>query len=139
LKEGKFVKEAVQPKVRKRLKDLLAEFKPSKIFIHSADDPQPGHRSVHKIICSLVKALELDVELYSFDVWSPISFRHRNRPKLIVDISKTFNQKIDALAVHKSQTRLFVGHLLKFKVVAKDWFNGLKHQYKYAEVFVKLD
>jgi len=138
LREGKFVQEAVQPPMRKRLKNLLEEYRPHKIFLHAADDPQPGHRAVHKIMRSLVKAMNLNCEMYSFDVWSPVSFKHRNEPKLVVDISKVFDKKLAALNAHKSQHRLVVGPLLRLKTIIKDWFNGLKHGCKYAEVFVKL-
>lgn len=138
LTEGQFVKQCIQPKMRKVLKDILEKEKPDKIFIHAEDDPQPGHRAVHKIVCSMVKAIGLKTELYSFDVWSPYNFKHRDKPKLIVDISTTFKQKIKAIEAHKSQQRLFVGQLMKVKSYVKDYFNGFNHNTKYAEVFVKL-
>lgn len=139
LTEGKFVKEAVQPDMRRRIKAILDREQPTKIFTHSADDPQPGHRAVHKIICSMVKAIKLPCELYSFDVWSPVGFKHRDRPRLVVDISKTFDLKLAAIAAHKSQERIVIGPLLKANVSVKDFLNGFTYGVRYAEVFLKLD
>ena len=138
LDEGDFVKQAVQPVVRRHLKALLEIEKPNKIFVHSPDDPQPSHRAVHKIITSLVKALKLDAELYSFDVWSPMSFLNRGKPKLIVNTTGTMDQKVRAIDAHVTQRKLFVGHLLDLKVHIKDYYNGSLNGCRYAEVFVRL-
>ena len=139
LTEGRFIKEAIAPSMRTRLKLILEREKPTKIFTHAADDPQPGHRAVHKIICSMVKALGMKTELYSFDVWNFITFKHRNRPRLVVDISKTFPEKLEAMGAHVSQQRIFIGPLLKFNISIKDFVNGFNHNCRFAEVFLKLD
>lgn len=138
LKDGEFLQEAVQPKVRRRLKAILENEKPTKIFVHSPDDPQPSHRAVHKIITSLLNALKMKVKLYSFHVWSPLSVLNRGKPKLIVNTTSTMALKAKAIEVHKSQKRLFLGHLLSLKVHIKDYYNGSNHGYRYAEVFVRL-
>lgn len=134
LVEGKFPEEFKKKKIKARLINLIKELKPSKIFTHSIDDPHPDHRAIYWLVDDISKKFPGD--LYSFDIWNLIKLKHRNKPKLVVDITKTFNKKIDACLVHKSQ-KLAITALL-WKIYLKDYTNGFNNNCKYAEIFIKL-
>ena len=74
--------------------------------------------------------------VYSFDVWSLVKLRHRNLPRVVFDVTDTFNTKIRAFLVHKSQTLTFWS--LLWKMILKDLISGIVNGYTYAEVFYKL-
>lgn len=132
MKEGKF-KEEFEKKGNQILK-MIKELKPTKIFTHSADDPHPDHRVVHNFIKKNKDKINADI--YSFDIWNLFSIKKSDTPKLVVDISKTYAQKIKAFEVHKSQQ--IVVSQFKWKIYIKDRINGLMNKCKYAEVFHRI-
>jgi len=134
LKEGKFL--ANKNKVKQQIKEVIKKHKPSKIFTHSIDDPHPDHRSVFKIMTELINEIKTNCDIYSFGVWNPIRIRKRNLPKLIVDISNTFDKKIKAFNIHKSQKISILS--LMWNVYVKAIINGWNNGVKYAEVFYKI-
>jgi len=136
LKEGKFPEQFKEKHVEKKLIDLIAREKPSMIFTHGLDDIHPDHRAVYKLIEKMVLTKKITCPVYSFDVWSLFRFRKRNLPRMVVDVTSTFNAKIKALLTHESQTAAIA--LLLWKIILKDWFNGLMYGYRYAEVFYRL-
>tara|TARA_Y100000310_G_C20696019_1_gene825805 strand:+ start:5177 stop:5827 length:651 start_codon:yes stop_codon:yes gene_type:complete len=136
LKEGNFLNTSQQNKAKSKLKEIIRKEKPSKIFTHNLDDPHPDHRAVLHIVLDLVKELRYNGDVYSFNVWNPLNFRKRNSPKLIVDVSKTFNKKIEAFMAHRSQKPTII--TLLWNVYFQAYYNGLKNHFKYAEVFYKL-
>lgn len=136
LNETKFKQQIEEKDIKERLATLIADFSPSKIFTHSVDDPHPDHRQVFKLVKQVVEEKKIEVDLYSFDIWNIINFRHRNHPKLIVDISAHFSKKIEGIKKHKSQVAAITS--LLWKVYLKDWLNGFSHNCRYAEVFVKI-
>ena len=89
---------------------------------------------------SLIAKGEISCPVYSFEVWSLLKLRNKNLPRLVVDISDTFNTKVKAFLVHESQFQVWeVGNWgLLWKLVLKDWLSGFIHGYKYAEVFYRL-
>ncbi|MBW2977759.1 PIG-L family deacetylase [Candidatus Woesearchaeota archaeon] len=135
LKEGKFL--ANKNKVKEKIKDIIKQKKPSKIFTHSIDDPHPDHRAVFKIINEIVNKAKTNYDVYSFDVWNPITLRKRNLPKLVVDVTSTFNKKVKAFKAHKSQKIAAIMPLM-WKVYLKALINGWNNGVKYAEVFYKI-
>lgn len=137
LKEGKFKKEFNDRKLKKNIKSLISENNPSKIFIHSSDDPHPDHRAVHEIIMSVLGTMGYKGSIYSYDVWNLVNIAKRNHPKLVVDITKTFRQKVEAFKAHKSQKFAAILPLL-WSVYFRARLNGILYHTKYAEVFYKL-
>ncbi len=136
LDEGKFAQQIKDKKVDKRLKSMIKEKKPAKIFTHSSDDPHPDHRAVNSIITKILEEMNYKDELYSFDIWNFLQTKKRNTPKLIVDISNTFKKKVEAFKANKSQQiTIFT---LMGSVYLKAIINGWNNNYKYAEVFRKL-
>lgn len=136
IKEGNFRKEVKQKKIVEKIIKLIEKYKPSKIFTHSIDDPHPDHKAAYDILEETLNKMKHKVEVYTFGIWNPINIRKRNNPKLVVDISKTFDTKIRALMMHKSQ-KLAVFSLL-WNVYRLAIINGLRNKCKYAEVFIKI-
>ncbi len=134
--ENHFEKEFKSGKTAKMLIGILRKERPSKIFTHGFDDLHPDHRSVYRLVSSLISKQVIHCPVYSFEVWSLFRFRNRNFPRLVVDTSDTFNIKVKAFLAHESQT-LAIWSLL-WKVIVKDWFSGLLNNCKYAEVFYRL-
>jgi LmbE family N-acetylglucosaminyl deacetylase len=136
LKEGKFIEEYEEKRVENRIKRFLADKKPAKIFTHSVDDPHPDHRAVYNIITKLLDKIHYKGSVYSFDVWNPVNLLKRDNPRLIVDISATFNNKIKAMQQHESQK--LARFSLWWNLYFKAFYNGLNNGVKYAEVFYKI-
>ncbi len=136
IREGHFEDDFKQRDVAKKLSWIIKKEKPSKIFTHGVDDFHPDHRAVNRLVMKLISQGKIACPVYSFEVWSLLKLRNRNFPRLVVDISKTFNTKIKAFLVHESQT--FAIWSLLWKLILKDWLSGIIHGYKYAEVFYRL-
>ena len=136
LKEGHFYEDYLKKKLNEKISKILVEKKPEKIFIHSIDDPHPDHKAVYKIITSLVEILNLNTEVYTFDVWNPFTIRKRDSPKLYVDISKTFKIKLKALSCFKSQKISLIA--LLWSVYLRGFLNGLKCKKLVAEKFIRV-
>ncbi len=137
LSEGKFLKEIKEKKVEKKVKSIIRENKPTKIFTHSIDDPHPDHKAVYKFALDLTEDINYNGDVYSFNVWNFfINLRKRNVPKLVVDIEDTFKQKVEAFKRHKSQGIAKLS--LMWNVYVQALLNGFNNDLKYAEVFYKI-
>lgn len=136
LREGSFAKEFEEKKIEKKLLEILKKEKPAMIFTHGHDDFHPDHVAVYRLISGMIERKKITCPVYSFDIWSLLRFRKRNLPRMVVDVSDAFTQKVRALLVHESQ-KMAIGMLL-WKMVVKDWFNGLVYGHRYAEVFYKI-
>ncbi len=136
LKVGKFRQGFKEKELDKKVKDIIKKEKPSKIFTHSLDDPHPDHRAVFSLITGILDAMKFKGDVYCFNVWNPVNFRRRDSPKLVVDTSETFNTKIKAFLAHKSQKMTIIS--LLWSVYLRDWWNGWRNNYKFAEVFYKV-
>ena len=130
--EDSFVKRKLEKKIVKLIKFL----KPSKIFTHSIDDPHPDHRAVYNIAMRIADKIKFRGDIFSFDIWNPVKMKHRDMPKMYVDVSGTFKLKISALKVMKSQkiTMLNLLPTVYFKAIK----TGLLHRCRFAERFVKV-
>ena len=135
-RDGRIGEDIKAKNIESKLATVIKREKPIMIFTHGFDDAHPDHRAVHKLVMQLIKEKKIACPVYSFDVWSLVRLRKRNLPKMVVDVSDTFPQKIKAFLAHKSQ-KVVLGALL-WKVIVKDWFSGLIHGYRYAEVFYRL-
>jgi len=71
-----------------------------------------------------------------YDIWNLFNFKKRHYANIAVDISATFDTKIKALKLFKSQKiALFT---LMWSVYFRAWINGQKHKMRYAEIFYKI-
>lgn len=122
--------------VKKKIIDLIDKEKPDKIFTHGANDMHTHHYAIYQLIKKLIKEKKINCPVYSFDVWNIMKIRKRGLPRLVVDITDTFETKIEALRAHKSQvnTLMSLGWLVHFKARMNGWNNNCK----YAEVFDKI-
>ena len=128
-----------------KIRNLIREYEPTKIFTHSVDDLHPDHRAVRKAILKsydeVKKEAGFECDVYTFEVWNIVNLLKRKQPRLIVDISKDFQTKIKALHAFKSQISVFThtvfNNLLYLGVYIKDFINGVTHGYRFAEVFYK--
>ncbi|MEM3374091.1 MAG: PIG-L deacetylase family protein [Candidatus Woesearchaeota archaeon] len=137
LKEGNFKKEFQEKKIYEKIKKIIKKVKPSKIFTHSIDDPHPDHRATYEFIINLLDIMKYKCDVYSFNVWNLfINFRNRDKPKLVVDISDTFDIKIKAFNEHKSQKAAILS--LMWNIYLQAILNGINNGMKYAEVFYKV-
>ena len=118
------------------LEKIIRENNPSKILMHSIDDPHPDHQAVYDILNSILDEIKYNGDVYSFDVWTIINFRKRDAPKLVVDVTDTFAIKAKAFKAHKSQKVARV--ILTWSMYLKAILNGINNGVKYAEVFYKI-
>ena len=134
LKEGKYLE-----KERKTVKDIIKiikMYKPAKIFTHSHDDPHPDHRAINKMALIAIAKSNLDCDVYLLDVWNAFTIRQRNLPRLYIDITKEFPEKIAALRKFKSQRLALI--TLFWSVYVRAIAAGLHIDAKYAERFYKI-
>jgi LmbE family N-acetylglucosaminyl deacetylase len=136
LTDAKIASEFKEKKLQKDVIELIKKINPSKIFTHSIDDPHPDHHAVYDIVTEIVDKIKFEGDVYCFDVWNPINVRHREFPRMYVDVSDTFKLKIKALKIMKSQRFAF------FNLISSIYFSALKdglfNKCKYAERFVKI-
>ncbi|MFH1589558.1 MAG: PIG-L deacetylase family protein [archaeon] len=137
--EKDFNKEKELKKARRKLRNLIIRLKPVKIFVHSPEDHHPVHKKVNKMTLDILNELNWNKEVYSFDIWNTFKW-NKKHPRLIVDISSTFDKKMRALRAFKSQFTIqgFLNYLPLIAMYIKNVKNGRTHGSKYAEVFYRI-
>ncbi|MBD3309716.1 hypothetical protein GF351_00705 [Candidatus Woesearchaeota archaeon] len=136
-RDTRLSKEVKTREAFEKVENIIRKYRPAKIFTHSIDDIiYPDHKAVHNLVVKVTEEVGYKGELYSFSIWNPILVRKRNRPKLVVDISGTFDRKKKALGCFKSQ-KLALAQLLP-GIYSKAVIHGQKAGVKYAEVFYKI-
>ncbi|MBD3263094.1 hypothetical protein GF374_01805 [Candidatus Woesearchaeota archaeon] len=135
LKELKIKKQIKNSKVINKIEKILEKYKPYTIFTHAPDDPHPAHRIVTELIKKMLIKSKQKIEIYTFTISTPFRLIKRNRPKLYIDISKTYKLKNKALEMFKSQRSFMLYY--KSIVWLRNWLGGFKAGSKYAEVFTK--
>lgn len=135
LEDRKLNQEIEKPEVKKKIKEIIQEYKPRKIFVHSKFDPHADHRAVNEIVFKTLYEVdpEKNISVFVYEVWNVVNETH---PKIYVDVSKTFKKKIEAMKKFKSQ-KLFV-YSLMLSVIIKAKICGLQNKTKYAERFYKI-
>lgn len=123
-------------KVEWKVKSLISKYQPTKIFMHSAQDPHPAHKAVNKAVRNALSSLRYKCDVYGFNIWGQFNPLSKKTPKLVVDISKTFSIKTKALAKFKSQKMSLISLLPHVYMTAL--INGFNYDVKYAEVFEKV-
>ncbi len=136
LSDLKFTRDASQPATKKKVHDILTKYKPKKLFTHSTDDLHPAHRAVAQMVRAAVTELKLKAEIYSFTISMPLKFVRRDTPRILIDVTKTFDLKLRALKAFKSQ-RQFLSFYFIPLIRIQAWLAGFKARCKYAEVFYK--
>ncbi len=137
LKEGNFREEFVNKKIKRKLQWIIKKEGPSKIFTHNIDDLHPDHKAVYALIMEIISEEKIPCEVFGFDVWTLFNFRYRDRPRLVVDVSRHFKTKLKAFRAHKSQRHVFF--ILLEGIFLRAALHGWRYGYRYAEVFYKLN
>jgi len=145
LREMHFEEDFEGRKLDKTFQDMILKYNPVKIFTHAPDDAHPDHRAVLRLVYKAYRNLRLSCELYTFEVWHLFNIKKRKKPRLVIDTTATFTKKVEALMTFKSQIKLssfynylVLNNFLFFLVHIKDFINGIRYGYKYAEVFYKM-
>jgi LmbE family N-acetylglucosaminyl deacetylase len=136
LEEGKFSEDIDNKGIHEKIKRLIEDYRPVKIFTHSADDPMPDHTAINKFTIDLCNEISYAGDVYAFDVWTPLKIKERNLPKVYIDITKTFSKKIAALKCFESQWMSMIS--LLWSVYYRAVKNGFRSRCRYAEVFYKI-
>lgn len=124
----------------------LAKFKPDIVFVpdnHLKSEVHPDHINTGRAgeIALLTSALPLmmkDLGVSEAALPKGIAYYYTDKPNTFVNVSKTFNDKIEALKLHKSQflydaeaEKTFKFLVLYFKITAVRY--GLRRLCKYAD------
>jgi len=124
------------------VEDIIKRHNPEKIFLHSGDDLHHDHRAVNKIFMENYERLNLNAQVYTFNVSNILDIKKRNRPRLVINTSRTFHKKINALKCFRSQinplTYIFTNNILFIVTYIKSVINGMKYGCKHSEVFFRL-
>jgi LmbE family N-acetylglucosaminyl deacetylase len=138
LRDGKFQEDADKYQIKKKIKRVVGDFQPDKIFIHSRLDSHSDHRAANSIVYDALSKLKYKkYELYSFEVWNAIN---EVRPELYVDISSYFSKKMQLMEKFKSQRGFSLGGVsfLFLPVRLRAWWYGRKIGVRYAEKLYRL-
>jgi N-acetylglucosamine malate deacetylase 1 len=137
LKDGKLSDEIKKPIILKTIIDIIKEKKPVKIFTHSIDDKlYIDHVGVNNVVYNACKELKFKGDLFTFNIWGT-DRKNRKKPKLVINISKTFKYKTKALKCFETQLIALIQ--LVPVVYFKSVWNGLKNKCLFAEVFRKIE
>lgn len=134
--ENKFIEQFTTKRVYPKLKKLILEKRPSRIFTHSYDDPHPDHRALNKLLIGTLDRMKYKCDVYVFDIWTLFNTKKQHHPKIVIDISSTFKTKIKALKMFESQKLSLFS--LMWSVYLKAWLLGKQNGMKYAEAFYKI-
>lgn len=137
LEEGKFTEQFNDKNLKDKVINMIKDLNPSKIFTHSIDEIHPDHTAVFNLIYEILKEIKFDGELLLFDVWNPHNIRKRHKPKLYVDISDTFEIKLEALKCFQSQ-KIQALIPLTWSIYLRAIIHGIGIKKKFSERFYKI-
>jgi N-acetylglucosamine malate deacetylase 1 len=136
-KDGNLKNIVGESEIQNQIKDLLVKYGPESVFVHSKYDRHPGgdHKAVNSIVLDSVERFDPQKKISTFiyEVWN---ISNEVSPRYYVDISKTFDKKVKAMRMFKSQW-LSVG-LLLVPVFVRAKISGFHSGNKYAERFYKI-
>jgi len=117
-----------------KIENIIRKYKPDKIFTHSKLDPHKDHQATNEIVFKALNNIQNNnISVFVFEVWNVLN---ESRPRMYVDVSKTFNKKIQAMKMFKSQ-KMFV-YALFMQVILRAIFSGFHNKCRYAERFYKI-
>jgi len=93
----------------KDIERIKKEINPDVIFTHSKSDLNIDHRITHDAVLTVTRPIHEESvrTIYSFEVLSSTEWNFPSlfHPNVFFDISKTINQKLDAMMQYKSEIR----------------------------------
>ncbi len=123
----------------KTVEKIKNKIKPNVIFTHYEKDLNIDHRFTYEAVITATRPLAAETvrEIYSFEVLSSTDWRYplTFSPDVFFNISNTFDTKIKAMSIYKSELREFPHprSLEGIELNARTW--GMKTGVKYIEVF----
>ncbi len=127
--------EIVERDVESQLKEIIELEKPEMVFTCAIDDVYPDHRAVARLSFAVKDKYFPDLPVWMYTVWNPLHITHREQPRMVVDVTKTFPLKWRAIQAYQSQ-KLSTFQLIP-TVILRGFIHGLRHRVNMAEVFVK--
>ncbi|MAG47377.1 hypothetical protein CL617_02130 [archaeon] len=118
--------------VRKDIEKLIKKYEPKKIFIPAFQDVHPDHRAVTKLVKDILK--NKNVEILAYEVWS---FLDENLPKVYIDVTPYFKDKIEMIKIFKP-TEWFSVYMQYIPIYLRALRFGRKINVRYAERFYRL-
>ncbi|MBU2637342.1 MAG: PIG-L family deacetylase [Nanoarchaeota archaeon] len=116
-----------------KVKHLINEYKPERIFVTSAMDMHPDHQAVNKAVLKAVDSLRKNYPVYEYEVWSVVK---ENKPVLYIDITPYYKKKMAYTRMFASQWQWL--YALRLPVYFRTRYYGSKNSCKYAEKFYKV-
>lgn len=133
MRDTKVKEDAEKINAAGKVKQLLNEYKPERVFVTSSIDPHPDHQAVNKTVLKAVDASRKKYAVYEFEVWNVIK---ENKPVMYVDITPYYKKKENYIQLFSSQWQYI--SILKIPVWLRTRYYGSKHDCKYAEKFYKV-
>lgn len=117
--------------IEDKVRELLSNERPEKIYLPAGNDAHPDHRAIHHFGMKLLE--ENDIEIYTYEVWSLTNQPH---PSVYIDITPYFSKKLSMMAYFTTE-KISV-FLQKIPVIYRAIKYGRKIHVRYAEKFYKL-
>jgi len=133
LRDTKVKEDAEKINAVAKVKEIITEYKPERIFVTSAIDPHPDHQAVNKTVLKAVDSLRKSYPVYEFEVWNIVK---ENKPMMYVDITPFYKKKMDYTRMFSSQWQWL--YALRIPVWLRTRYYGSKHECRYAEKFYKV-
>lgn len=85
----------------------LSSLRPDVVITHRFDDVHSDHRNVAELVLQalpeIVIATGFPRRVYTCDTYESLTLNGKVEGRVIVDVTSTFNQKLEALSTHRSQ------------------------------------
>ena len=128
------------PKFQDRILELFELHTPRIVFTHGPEDSHPSHRHVFKLVSESIMHLRENhnytPDVYLYDVWTLVNYKRFLRSYAYFDVTNTFEKKISALRVFRSQKVALI--TLWASVYLRAFFAGVSSRYRLAERFSRV-
>jgi LmbE family N-acetylglucosaminyl deacetylase len=119
--------------IKNKLKTLIKNYKPKKIFIPSPNDSHKDHRAVHEVVIKSVDEMKYNSDIYTYEVWNIIN---DELPYIYIDITPYFSKKLKIIKEFESQKHFL--YPLLIPIFYRSIKYGRANNCKYAEKFYKV-
>ncbi len=128
----------ITEETRTKLVRVLRKLKPKIIFTHQADDPHPDHNHIVGLVREAARLAsmknydgEFGLERINVPMVAHNVFSHRTTPSFIVDISDFLEEKMQAIAAHRSQFYDPESKELETRLTDKNFLAELENRSRY--------
>lgn len=116
---------------KEKIRQILKQYKPDKIFFHSSTDAHPHHLAVNTIMKKMIARIRPRPKVYLYRV-NTIEMG-ASEPKFVFDVSKEFPLKLKSMLSFKTQILSIL--VLSPLILLKGMIQGRKHGFRFAESF----